>query len=452
MTQAQTLDILKTGANVFVTGEPGAGKSYVLREYISYLRKHGIEPAITASTGIAATHIGGMTIHSWSGIGIRQDMSAYELDALASKEYVAKRIAKTKVLIIDEISMLTPKMFSLVDTICRMVRQNPEPFGGIQVVCVGDFFQLPPIQKKMAPQKSMELFAEKEVTFVYESDSWVRLGMLVCYISEQHRQDDAVFLDLLSAIRRNSLEEEHYNAIQERIVPHTEIPEEITKLFTHNSDVDNINQAELAKLSGAMKTYTMQSYGNDAITATLAKSCLSPEILQLKKDAVVLFTKNNPSKGYANGTQGVVIDFNPLGYPVVETKSGKIIHLELAEWSIEHDGKIVGSISQLPLRLAWAITVHKSQGMSLDRALMDLSGVFEYGQGYVALSRVRTLNGIYILGINQRALEVHPQILEVDQEFRDQSVAIAKTFAKMPKTEITKMHKNFITAMGGEWK
>lgn len=452
MTQAETLDILKTGANVFVTGEPGAGKSYVLREYISYLRKRGIDPAITASTGIAATHIGGMTIHSWSGIGIRQDMSPYELDALASKEYVAKRIAKTKVLIIDEISMLTPKMFSLVDTICRMIRQNPEPFGGIQVVCVGDFFQLPPIQKRVVGPKSMELFEEKPATFVYESDSWARLSMLICYISEQHRQDDAVFLDLLAAIRRNTIEEVHYDAIQDRIVTSSDLPEETTRLFSHNSDVDSINNLELAKLTGDMKTYTMQSYGNDAITATLAKSCLSPEVLQLKKESVVLFTKNNPSKGFANGTQGVVIDFNPLGYPVVETKSGKIIHLEPMDWSIETDGKIMGSISQIPLRLAWAITVHKSQGMSLDRAVVDLSGVFEYGQGYVALSRVRTLSGLYILGINQRALEVHPQILEIDQEFRDQSTTIAETFEKMPKPELTKMHKNFITAVGGEWK
>ncbi len=452
MTQAQTLDILKTGANVFITGEPGAGKSYVLREYISYLRKMGIDPAITASTGIAATHIGGMTIHSWSGIGIRQDMSPYELDALASKEYVAKRIAKTKVLIIDEISMLTPKMFSLVDTICRMIRQNPEPFGGIQVVCVGDFFQLPPIQKKTFGPKSMELFEEKLATFVYESDTWARLGMLICYISEQHRQSDTIFLDLLSAIRRNAVDEGHYDAIQDRIVTSSDLPEETTRLFSHNSDVDSINNLELAKLTGDMKTYTMQSYGNDAITATLAKSCLSPEVLQLKKDAVVLFTKNNPAKGFANGTQGVVIDFNPLGYPVVETKSGKIIHLEPMDWSIETDGKIMGSISQIPLRLAWAITVHKSQGMSLDRAVVDLSGVFEYGQGYVALSRVRTLSGLYILGINQRALQVHPVILEIDEEFRDQSTAIAETFEKMPKAELTKMHKNFITAVGGEWK
>ena len=313
MTQAQVLDILKTGANVFVTGEPGAGKTHTIHAYIEYLRKHKIEPAITASTGIAATHIGGMTIHSWSGIGIKQDMSAYELDALATKEYVVKRIMKTKVLIIDEISMLTPKMFSLVDTVCRMVKQNPEPFGGIQVVCVGDFFQLPPIKKAAPVLQSMELFAEKPATFVYESDTWEKLGMLVCYITEQHRQSDTDFLDLLSAIRSNTIEEGHYTTLQDRLITPAEIPEETTKLFSLNADVDMINTRALAELPGDMRTYTMSTYGNDLIAASLQKSCLSPEVLQLKKDAVVLFTKNNPAKGFANGTQGVVIDFNPLG-------------------------------------------------------------------------------------------------------------------------------------------
>ena len=452
MTQAQVLDILKTGANVFVTGEPGAGKTHTINAYIAYLRKYKIEPAITASTGIAATHIGGMTIHSWSGIGIKQDMSPYELDTLTTKEYVVKRIMKTKVLIIDEISMLTPKMFSLVDTVCRMIKQNPEPFGGIQVICVGDFFQLPPIKKSAPVLQSMELFAEKSATFVYESDTWERLGMLVCYITEQHRQSDTHFLDLLSAILSNTIEEGHYTALQDRLITAAEIPEETTKLFSLNADVDTINTRALAELPGDMRTYTMSTYGNDVIAASLQKSCLSPELLQLKKDAVVLFTKNNLSKGFANGTQGVVIDFNPLGYPVVETKSGKIIHLEPMDWSIEDQGKIKATISQIPLRLAWAITVHKSQGMSLDRAVMDLSNVFEYGQGYVALSRVRSLKGLFILGINNRALEVHPQILKIDQAFRKQSDAISDAFTKMKKTELTKMHKNFAVAVQGEWK
>src|ERR1035437_5758827 len=148
MTQEHALNILKTGANVFLTGEPGAGKTHTINALVNYLRSCDVEPAITASTGIAATHIGGMTIHSWSGIGIKTKLDKYDLDKIASSEYIVKRVNRTKVLIIDEVSMLSPNMLDMIDMVCREIKQNPEPFGGIQIILVGDFFQLPPIVKK----------------------------------------------------------------------------------------------------------------------------------------------------------------------------------------------------------------------------------------------------------------------------------------------------------------
>ena len=148
MTQSQALAILKTGANVFLTGEPGSGKTYVVNSYVVYLRKYGIEPAITASTGIAATHIGGMTIHSWSGIGIKTKLDTRDIRNIASNQYITRRVGRAKVLIIEEVSMLTPNTLSMVDSVCRQVKQNQKPFGGMQVVFVGDFFQLPPVAKK----------------------------------------------------------------------------------------------------------------------------------------------------------------------------------------------------------------------------------------------------------------------------------------------------------------
>ena len=147
MTQEQALNILKTGANVFLTGEPGAGKTHTINTFVDYLRTCDIEPAVTASTGIAATHIGGMTIHSWSGIGIKTKLDKYDLDKIASSEYIVKRINRTKVLIIDEVSMLSANTLDMVDMVCREIKQNAEAFGGIQIVLVGDFFQLPPIIK-----------------------------------------------------------------------------------------------------------------------------------------------------------------------------------------------------------------------------------------------------------------------------------------------------------------
>ncbi len=457
MTQEEALTILKTGANVFLTGEPGAGKTHTVNAYVKYLRFQGIEPAITASTGIAATHIGGVTIHSWSGIGIRRKLDQYELDKIASNEYVVKRIAKTKVLIIDEISMLGPETLSMIDAVCREIKQTGEPFGGIQVLLVGDFFQLPPIVKSSFQNDEMnqDSFFEQEKLgiFAYQSPVWAKLAPIICYLTEQHRQDDDVYLSILSAIRSNSVTLDHVNQINERQVSKGTIHENITKLFSHNMDVDRINNEALAKIDSDESTHRMHTTGKEALVGVLVKGCLSPELLMLKRGAVVMFTKNNIKDGFVNGTLGVVVDFDSTTrYPVVRTNNGKTIKVEPADWIVEENGKIKAQITQIPLRLAWAITVHKSQGMSLDSAVMDLSQVFEYGQGYVALSRVRRLSGLHILGLNERALKVHPQILEQDRTFHTESENANIAFGQIPKAEILKMQKNFVLANGGVWR
>ncbi len=454
MTQEQALQILKTGANVFLTGEPGAGKTHTVNAYVDYLRSSEVEPAITASTGIAATHIGGMTIHSWSGIGIKNKLDKYDLDKIASSEYISKRVRKTKVLIIDEISMLPPHTLDMVDMVCREIKQNPEAFGGIQVVLVGDFFQLPPIFKKdITTHKQSSLLGDKEsnANFSYDSSAWGRAQFITCYLSEQYRQDDKKFLTVLNAIRKNKVEQEHMNHITARYIDMDDMPEHTTKLFSHNVDVDRVNNTELEKLDGGSRIFEMLATGNDKLVETIKKSCLSPEMLELKVGAVVMCTKNNQKEKYVNGTLGVVVGFEEFnGNPIIETREGKQIAIAPMDWSVEENGKIRAQVTQVPLRLAWAITVHKSQGMSLDAAVMDLSQVFEYGQGYVALSRVRRLSGLYLLGINDHALKVHPEILEQDIEFKRSSKEAALFFGKMPQKEIKKMHENFITACGGK--
>jgi ATP-dependent exoDNAse (exonuclease V) alpha subunit len=443
MTQAQALDILKTGANVFLTGEPGAGKTHVTRTFISYLREHGIEPAITASTGIAATHLHGMTIHAWSGLGIKDSLNAYDLDALSTKEYLVRRINNTKVLIIDEVSMLSAQTLSMVDVVCRTLRGTPEPFGGLQVVLVGDFFQLPPISKFANGLNSKSQFA-------YQSPSWKNLKLITCYLTEQHRQEDSALLSLLSAIRTNSLEDFHHEELQTRTRNKDKVSDSVTQLFTKNIAVDKLNDEKLASLSSKEEIFLMMSKGSKALVEGLKKGCLSPEELRLKKDAIVMCTKNNPNLGFANGTLGKVIAFEAgTRYPIIETNDGRKITVPSMEWVVEEDGKIKASISQIPLRLAWAITVHKSQGMSLDRARMDLSDVFEYGQGYVALSRVRTFAGITLVGYNQRALEVHPEVLTTDRIFRDASAQAEGAFEALDAKDLEVMQKNMIKAFGG---
>jgi len=453
MTQNEALDILKTGANVFLTGEPGAGKTHTINTYVSYLRDHDIEPAITASTGIASTHIGGMTIHSWSGIGIKETLTKYDLDKIASSEYINRRVRKTKVLIIDEISMLRAETLLMVDVVCREIKQNSEPFGGIQIVLVGDFFQLPPIEKNYSEQKQEKLIQEKKASFAYESEAWRRLIPVVCYLTEQYRQDDKDFLEILSAIRHDAFKKKHHEKLKDRHFKEKKFPENITKLFSHNVDVDQVNEEMLSKIEGEFKEFEMDSSGKEFLVSALKKGCLSPEKLILKKNAVVMCTKNNLKEKFVNGTLGVVEDFESFsGNPIIKTKNGRKIEITPMDWTVEENGKIKAKITQIPLRLAWAITVHKSQGMSMDAAVMDLSNVFEFGQGYVALSRVRRLSGLYLLGINNQALKVHPQILEKDNIFRTESLQAQKTFGEISSDELKKMHKNFIIALDGKWK
>ena len=458
MTQSQALSILKTGANVFLSGEPGSGKTHVINEYAKYLRDRNIEPAITASTGIAATHIGGLTIHSWSGIGIKRNLNKYDLDRISSSEYIVKRVKRSSVLIIDEISMLSAQTLSMIDTVCKEIKADQKPFGGMQIVFVGDFFQLPPVNKKYADDLEDRVLLNESIKprnsgikFAYDSPAFKNTNPLICYLTEQHRQDDDGFLSVLSAIRQNFFDQKHLSQIEERKIEITKTPPGAPKLYSHNADVDRINNEMLDKLSGDARQFEMFSSGSKKLVQSLKKGCLSPENLFLKKGAKVMFTKNNPKEKFVNGTLGEVTGFDEGSrYPVVEKRNGQKIIVKPMEWSVEENGKIRATITQLPLRLAWAITVHKSQGMNLDEAIMDLTGVFEYGQGYVALSRVKRFSGLYLIGWNPRAFQVHPDVLEKDESFRKESENAEITFGKMSVEELGNMHENFISSCGGK--
>lgn len=440
MTQEQALNVLKTGGNVFLTGEPGAGKTYVINQYIAWLEACGLKVAVTASTGIAATHIGGMTIHSWSGIGARDTFTRYDLDQIVAKEKIVARAKKTNVLVIDEISMLDGKLLDMLNVILRTIRQSSEAFGGIQVVFVGDFFQLPPISRQGDVSR-----------YAFESRAWEEARPLICYLTEQHRQEDELLLGLLSSIRANDVEDEHFTLLSEQ----TDIGYEgvePTRLYTHNADVDAVNEAKLKELSGPVRRFTMSGKGSKPLQEGLIKSCLSPSLLELKEDALVMCTKNNFEAGYVNGTLGRVVGFEGVdGWPIIETPSGKRITIEPTSWSLAEDNKVLAEITQVPLRLAWAITVHKSQGMSLDAVEVDLSKAFVFGQGYVALSRVRTLTGLKVLGMSPTALRVDPKIVAADVKFKTESEAAEDTFAAMEQTEVEDLHMRFVKAAGGAY-
>ncbi len=450
MTQAQALKIMQTGVNVYLSGSAGSGKTYLLNQYIRWLRDHNISVAVTASTGIAATHMGGMTIHGFSGIGIRDSLSDYDLDGLTQKPYLSKRFNDTQVLIIDEVSMLHAKTLDMVERVARAFKQNELPFGGMQVILSGDFFQLPPISKSwnQADNDNQDL-EEIKKDFVFYSNAWAKMKPAVCYLTEQHRQEDDIYTRILNNIREGNVHEENFTLIEERLGAELPISVLPTKLYTHNADVDTINFIELQKISGVEKKFDMYSKGRSNLVEILKKSCLASSELRLKIGAKVMFVKNNSEKGYVNGTQGTVIGFAENGDPIVETLDGRQIEVSKESWMIDEEGKIKAEITQYPLRLAWAITIHKSQGMSLDYAEIDLSRTFTYGMGYVALSRLRSLDGLRLVGFAAESLNMDPRVLELDEHLQIESDENIEMFGKLTDVEHQKLVNDFIVRTGG---
>ncbi len=439
MNQDKALAILKSGQNVFLTGSAGAGKTYVLNQYINYLKERKVGVAITASTGIAATHINGQTIHSWSGMGIKDSISNAQLRDLGKKQYIKKNMENVEVLILDEISMLHKRQLEMLNDIMIFFKENIQPFGGVQIIFSGDFFQLPPISREEQDDKDK---------FCFMAKAWAEAKLTVCYLTQQFRQSDQDFNNILNEIRSRSLSKKSIAALEETMYNQQTIA---TKLYTHNADVDRINTEHLLELSSDLFTFHANAKGNNALFETLKKSILAPEVLQIKIGAKVMLVRNNFEKGYSNGTLGKIIDIKEDEegdeYPVVQTLEGKNLHLEREIWSIENEvGKTIASFEQFPLRLAWAITVHKSQGMTLDEAEIDLSKSFETGQGYVALSRVKSLDGLKLIGHNDFSFVLNDLAFKANHRFMELSEA-ADTQNDIAFLET--LHEGFIKKCGG---
>ncbi len=439
MKQTTALNILKSGKNVFITGSAGTGKTYLLRQYIQYLKERRIHPVVVAPTGIAAAHLKGQTIHSFFALGIRDTVVDNGYVAfLLEKSYLKSRFSKLKVLIIDEVSMVSPEIFASMDKVLRAFKNNPEPFGGVQVVISGDFFQLPPVSREF-----------KEKRFAWQTPVWKSLGLKSCYLEEKFRQDDDQLIQILDEIRSGEVSKKSQQLLEDAF--HTELNSEAktTKLFTHNVDVERINIEELNRLKGKAKTFKYTSKGTKKNIEKIFKTSLVLEELTLKKGAMVIFIKNNPEKSYVNGTTGMVIGFEG-DTPIVKTSTGIKIRVLAEEWTVENDkGENVATVSQVPLRLAWAITIHKSQGMTLDTAQIDLSQTFEVGQGYVALSRIKNIDGLQLLGLNEMALKVDPLILQIDEPIKKASLKATQEIESYSEDELEEAHINYMKRIGG---
>jgi hypothetical protein len=350
---------------------------------------------------------------------------------------------KTKTLIIDEISMLHKHQLDMIDTVARHILGTEKPFGGMQVILCGDFFQLPPVS-------SASSSFGKEIEFAFEAEVWKKGNFHFCYLGEQHRQVNDPLFTILQDMRSGTTGEHTKVPLRTRYKKEPVGSTKATRLYSRNINVDAINDTELSSISSEEKIFIMTTCGYSALVDSLKRNCLAQEKLKLKVGASVMFIKNEATGKYVNGTRGVVVGFDQEdGWPVVKMNDSRTIIVYPEEWKYEEHDIVRATISQVPLRLAWAITIHKSQGMTLDAAEIDLGDVFELGMGYVALSRLRTLNGLKLIGFSELALKVHPKIMEYDTIFKANSQVSKEHLNALSEKEKERIQKKTLTGRFG---
>ena len=438
--QLAIYDAVMQGKNVYFEGEAGTGKSFVLRSVIESLKKIYPHPAavgVTASTGISALAMNGRTLHNWAKMGLI-DKTVKTVAAMArSANLYAKHIKLTKVLIIEEISMISADVLDTLDEVLQKIRKNMRTFGGIQLVVCGDFHQLPPVTKSGQERK-----------YAFEAKCWQTFRETRMRLTRVFRQQDQQFVDILRQVRNSTLTEDTIKLLRSKVRPLSAIQAvdgiEPTIMYCTKARADELNSANLRKIVGPSKIYKAtdtSAAGEDGKRALSAiqNDCQSPAHLELKVGAQVMLTKNiDLERKLCNGSRGVVVSIDG-DYPRVRFQHGVTCRVSPEEWEQTDPGNdrfILAKRSQLPLALAWAITVHKSQGLQFKHMVADLANAFEYGQVYVALSRACSLEGLHLLSFNPINIKTDPKVVAFYASF-DADIA-KQTKSVVPELSISR--------------
>lgn len=386
-------EVFQSKKNIVILGSAGTGKSTIIREIIKVARKCNKKIGITATTGCAAILIGGNTLYSFMGIGTAVDEPQYLVNRIMSNKKILIKLVKLELLLIDEISMMNDELLSKVSKVMSIIRDNPMPFGGIQVILVGDFYQLPPVSGN----------------FCFKTDIWDKMDFNVHLLTKIYRQQDPHFLEMLYRAREGNITNEDVAILKK--CDGTKFPKNIipTRLYSLNVDVSHINDKYYNKLATIEKTYETK-YKNIK-SKNYATKMKIPEILKIRVGSQVMITKNiDPDNNIINGTRGVVISMDETSVNIQLMNQREYLVTEHKVTSFDEPDI---EIEYIPLKLAWAITIHKSQGLTLDCAEIDLGeSIFQSGQAYTALSRVKDLNSVHIIDVKKKSFRTHPEVKE----------------------------------------